>query len=68
MGQGDPRRPRRVGDGDHGARAQRFVVCHNPEQAIRDAPVRDRLVAHLEQLIAGSDAWTARRHDELVDR
>jgi len=44
------------------------VVCHNPEQAIRDAPVRDRLVAHLEQLIAGSDAWTARRHDELVDR
>jgi hypothetical protein len=54
------------GDGDQGARAQRFVVCHNPEQATRDAAVRDRLVAHLQELIAGSDAWTGRRRDELV--
>lgn len=54
------------GDGDDGARAQRFVVCHNPEQADRDAAVRDRLVAHLRELIAGSDAWTGRRRDELV--
>jgi len=37
------------GDGDDGARAQRFVVCHNPEQADRDEAVRGRLVAHLEQ-------------------
>jgi hypothetical protein len=48
------------------ARAQRFVVCHNPEQADRDAAVRERLVAHLHGLIAGSDAWTDRRRDELV--
>jgi hypothetical protein len=54
------------GDGDQGARTQRFVVCHNPEQAVRDAAVRDRLVAHLEELIAGSDAWTSRRRDEFV--
>ena len=54
------------GDGDQGARAQRFVVCHNPEQAQRDAAVRDRLVEHLQQLIAGSDGWSARRRDELV--
>jgi len=54
------------GDGDEGARAQRFVVCQNPEQAVRDAGVRDRLVAHLTELIAGSDAWSARRRDELV--
>ena len=54
------------GDGDEGARAQRFVVCHNPEQAERDAVVRDRLVAHLEELIAGSDKWTPRRRDEFV--
>ncbi len=54
------------GDGDQGARAQRFVVCHNPEQADRDAAVRDRLVAHLQSLIAGSDGWTDRRRDELV--
>jgi hypothetical protein len=38
------------GDGDDGARTQRFVVCHNPEQADRDAAVRTSLVAHLEAL------------------
>jgi len=54
------------GDGDEGARAQRFVVCHNPEQADRDTAVRGRLVAHLEQLMAGSDTWTDRRRDEFV--
>jgi hypothetical protein len=54
------------GDGDDGARAQRFVVCHNPEAADRDATVRDRLVAHLTQLIDGSDTWSATRRDELV--
>jgi hypothetical protein len=62
--------PGGTGDGDapegRGARAQRFVVCHNPEQAGRDASVRERLVAHLESLIAGSDDWTDRRRDELV--
>ena len=54
------------GDGDGGARAQRFVVCHNPDQAGRDAAVRDNLVAHLRELIEGSDAWTPRRRDEFV--
>jgi len=54
------------GDGDGGARTQRFVVCHNPEQAVRDGAVRGRLVEHLQQLIAGSDTWTPRRRDELV--
>ena len=54
------------GDGDHGARTQRFVICHNPEQADRDQQVRANLVAHLEQLIDGSDGWTGRRRDELV--
>jgi DDE family transposase len=54
------------GDGDDGVRAQRFVVCHNPEQAHRDAAVRDRLMAHLRSLIAGSDGWSDRRRDEFV--
>jgi hypothetical protein len=54
------------GDGDHGARTQRFVVCHNPEQADRDQQVRDNLIAHLEELINGSDTWSTRRRDELV--
>jgi hypothetical protein len=54
------------GDGDDGARAVRFVVCHNPEQADRDTQVRANLLAHLDELIAGSDAWSARKRDELV--
>jgi hypothetical protein len=54
------------GDGDGGARAVRFVVCHNPDQADRDAAVRTNLITHLSGLIEGSDTWTARRRDELV--
>jgi hypothetical protein len=54
------------GHGNGGARAVRFVVCHNPEQAERDQQVRANLIAHLQQLIDGSDAWTPRRRDELV--
>lgn len=54
------------GDGDGGVRAQRFVVCHNPEQADRDQQVRANLIAHLRELIEGSDGWSARRRDELV--
>lgn len=54
------------GAGDEGMRVQRFVVCHNPDQADRDAQVRANLVEHLKGLIECSDAWTARRRDELV--
>jgi hypothetical protein len=58
--------PGGVGDGDEGMRAARFVVCHNPEQAERDAAVRTNLTTHLERLIDGSDAWTASRRSEFV--
>jgi Transposase DDE domain len=51
---------------DAGARAERFAVCHNPEQAGRDRLVRERLAAHLEGLIDGSDAWAKSKRDELV--
>ena len=54
------------GDGDDGARSNRFVVCHNPEQAERDAAVREQLVKHLQRLMAGSDAWSDRRREEFV--
>jgi transposase len=53
------------GDTD-GARAERFVICHNPEAAARDQAVRQRLIEHLEGLIEGSDDWPARRRDEFV--
>jgi len=58
--------PGGIGDGDDGARTNRFVVCHNPEQAERDATVRGQLVAHLESLIEGSDAWSDSRRSELI--
>ena len=53
----------RVGQG---ARSQRFVVCHNPEAATRDAQVRANIVAYLTHRIAGSDHWSRPRRDELV--
>jgi transposase len=51
---------------DAGVRAERFAVCHNPEQAERDRAVRERLVTYLQHLIDGSDAWTTSKRDELV--
>jgi Transposase DDE domain len=51
---------------DAGERAERFVICHNPEQAGRDQLVRQRLVSHLEGLIAGSDTWPKSKRDELA--
>ena len=54
------------GGNNQGARAERFVVCHNPDAADRDAAVRQRLIEHLSGLIEGSDAWPKRERDELV--
>src|SRR5699024_8665914 len=54
------------GDGDGGMRAQRFVICHTPEQADRDVQVRATLVEHLQSLITDSDQWTKRQRDEFV--
>lgn len=36
----------------------RFVLCYNPEQAQRDAAVRDRLLAQLAEAIDGTDKLT----------
>ena len=50
--------------------SERFVICHNPEGAERDAAVRDaavraRMLAQLEEMIAGSDQLTATKRAEL---
>jgi hypothetical protein len=45
--------------------ADRFVVCYNPEQAERDAAVRQRLLAQLQEAIAGSDKLSATKRAEL---
>jgi hypothetical protein len=47
------------------AEDERFVICHNPEGAERDAAVRTRMVAQLEELIAGTDKLTATKRAEL---
>lgn len=44
---------------------ERFLVCHNPETAERDAAVRERLVSHLGELIADSDRLPALKRAEL---
>jgi Transposase DDE domain len=45
--------------------ADRFVICYNPEQADRDAAVRIRLLAQLQELIAGADKLPATKRAEL---
>ena len=44
---------------------ERFVVCYNPEQADRDAQVRARLLAQLQETIAGTDKLPATKRAEL---
>ena len=61
-----PGRGERPAAKDAGQRAERFAACHNPEQAERDRAVREWLIAHLGQLIDGSDAWTRGKRDELA--
>jgi len=44
---------------------ERFVVCHNPEAADRDAQVRTHLLDHLSGLIKDSDRLPALKRAEL---
>jgi hypothetical protein len=44
---------------------ERFVVCHNPEAAERDAQVRAHLLDHLTGLIKDSDRLPALKRAEL---
>jgi hypothetical protein len=45
--------------------ADRFIICHNPDQAQRDAAIRARLVAQLEQAITGTDSATPAERAKL---
>jgi Transposase DDE domain len=44
---------------------ERFVICHNPEAAERDAATRARLLARLKDMTDGTDKLTATRRAEL---
>ncbi len=50
---------------DDATMRDRFVICHNPEEAKRDKAVREALIAQLEQALEGSDALTAAERERL---
>jgi len=43
----------------------RFVICFNPDAAVRDAAIRTRMVALLEEAIDGSDTLSKDKRAEL---
>jgi hypothetical protein len=45
---------------------ERFVVCHNPKVAERDATVRANLVGRFIAMNAGTDRPTATHRPELA--
>jgi hypothetical protein len=45
--------------------AERFVICFNPQAADRDQATRTRLLAQLEEAIAGSDKLSATKRAKL---
>ena len=47
------------------AEDERFVICHNPEGAERDAAIRARMIARLKELIDGSDKLGRDKRAEL---
>lgn len=51
---------------DEGTMRDRFVICHNPEQAERDKLVRGQILAQLEEQVARSDALPAARRQDLA--
>lgn len=51
---------------DNGEGRDRFVICHNPDAATRDATVRDQIVARLQDRIDGSDTLSAPKRAALA--
>jgi transposase len=47
------------------AEDERFVICHSPEGAERDAAIRARMIAQLRELTDGSDALAKDKRAEL---
>ncbi|MDQ5834362.1 MAG: IS1634 family transposase [Actinomycetota bacterium] len=50
---------------DDGTMRDRFVVCHNPDEALRDQAIRQALLAQLAEAITDSDHLTAAERDKL---
>jgi hypothetical protein len=43
----------------------RFVICFNPDAALRDAAIRARMIALLEEMLEGSDTLSRDKRAEL---
>jgi transposase len=50
---------------DDGTMRDRFVICHNPDEARRDQAVREQLLAQLADALDGSDALTTAERERL---
>jgi hypothetical protein len=50
---------------DDGTMRDRFVICHNPDEAARDKHVREQLLAKIAEAIAGSDRLPAPQRHKL---
>ncbi len=53
---------------DDGVMRDRFVICHNPEEATRDAAVRTSLIDQLSAAIEGTDRLPRSKRSELAAR
>ena len=53
---------------DDGTMRDRFVICHNPDEARRDHAVREQLLAQLTDAIAGTDTLTPEERQKLYGR
>ncbi len=50
---------------DDGTMRDRFVICHNPEEAVRDKAIREQLLARIREAIARSDSLPASERHKL---
>ncbi|MBB4936553.1 hypothetical protein FHR32_000858 [Streptosporangium album] len=46
--------------------ADRFIICYNPDQAVRDAAVREQLISQLTEMIDGTDTLSRTKRAELA--
>jgi hypothetical protein len=53
---------------DDGTMRDRFVICHNPEEAKRDQQVREQLLTQIQDAIAGSDELPAAERHKLYGK
>ena len=51
---------------DEGTMRDRFVVCHNPEEAARDKQIREALLAQLTDQIADTDQLSGAERSKLA--